>query len=105
MDQHSAGLFTAQTDSSCTDEQRLVCEWVLERTDSETWAQLADWFVDRPLRILFIIFLAWVVVRVLRRVVNRFAHAVAARSAEPPPDEDLPANPVLRRVALSLIHI
>jgi len=100
MVRHGTGTLLAQTDGSCADDQRLVCEWVLERTNSETWAQLADWFVDRPLRILFIIFLAWVVVRVLRRVVNRFAHAVAARSAEPPPDEDLPANPVLRRVAV-----
>ncbi len=100
MDPHSFGLLTAQADNSCAQDQRLVCEWVFERTESEAWAQLADWFVDRPLRILFILALAWIVVRILRRVVARFAQAVASRSAQPPDEEDLPGNPVLRRVAV-----
>ena len=93
-------LDEATADNLCGGNPDLVCEWVFERTGSEVWAGLADWFVDRPLRILFIIMLAWIVVRVLRRVVNRFASAIAERSAQPPNEEELPANPIMRRVAI-----
>lgn len=86
--------------SACSGSSDFVCEWVLERTGSETWAQLADWFVDRPLRVLFIVFLTWITVRVLRRIVNRFAAAIAARSAEPPSEEMLSKNPIRRRIAI-----
>lgn len=87
-------------EAACGTSPKLVCEWVFERTDSDVWAGIADWFVDRPLRILFIIGLAWFVVRLLRRVVGRFATAIAARSAQPPSEEELPANPIMRRVAI-----
>ncbi len=87
-------------ETACGLNPNLVCEWVFDRTGSEVWAGLADWFVDRPLRILFILALAWLVVRVLRRVVGRFASAIAERSAQPPSEEELPANPIIRRVAI-----
>lgn len=93
-------LDEATAETLCGGNPDLVCEWVFERTGSEVWAGLADWFVDRPLRILFIIVLAWIVVRVLRRVVDRFAAAIAERSAQPPDEEELPANPIMRRVAI-----
>ena len=58
----------------------LICEAIYERTESEFWAVAADWFLDRPLRILFILVVAWIVVRVLRRIVAEFAREVAERS-------------------------
>ena len=79
MDHNIAGTFVAQIDVACGDEQRLVCEWVFNRTSSNDWARIADWFVDRPLRILFILFLAFVISRLLRRVVQRFSQAIADR--------------------------
>ena len=83
--------------NACGDDQRLLCEWVFDRTDSQAWAQLADWFVDRPLRIVFIVVFAWIVVRILRRIVSRFALSIAERSGQPPSD-DASDNPVIRRV-------
>ncbi len=54
------------------DGQGAVHRWVLEQTDSETWADIADWFVDVPLRILWIWAVAWVVAKVVRRLIRRF---------------------------------
>ncbi len=67
----------------CGADSNLVCDWVFQRTESETWARLTDWLVDRPLRILFILFLAWFIARVLRKVVRKFASEVAERSLRP----------------------
>ncbi len=86
---------------ACGDDPNLLCEWVFDRTDHQTWARLADWFVDRPLRILFIIVFAWFINRVLGRVVTRFAEELAERSGRDPVREAEDAevdNPLLRTV-------
>ncbi len=85
---------------ACGADPNLICEWVFEETGSELGAGLADWFIDRPLRVLFIIVLAWIVVRVFRRVVRRFASAIAERSSQPPNEDELPTNPIMRRMAV-----
>jgi len=93
MDPFDLGHVVAQQSGStaaCGDDQRLICEWVFERTNSSAWAQLADWFLDRPLRVLFILVLAWVVSRVLRRVVRRFVEGVTRRTVEARHDEGSP---------------
>ena len=85
---------------ACGDDQNLLCEWVFEQTDSETWALLASWFVDRPLRILFVIVLAWIVSRVLRRIVRRFVAEIGERSAGGLASEDITVGSLRRRVSL-----
>ncbi|MDW3177379.1 MAG: mechanosensitive ion channel family protein [Acidimicrobiia bacterium] len=70
-------------EAACGSSPNIICEWVFEGTDSEVWAKLADWFLDRPLRILFILFLAWLLVRVLQAMVHRFADELAERGARP----------------------
>lgn len=69
--------------SACGASPNLICEWVFEQTDSEAWAKLADWLLDRPLRILFIVVLAWILVRVLQAMVHRFTDELAERGARP----------------------
>jgi small-conductance mechanosensitive channel len=54
------------------------CGWVVERTGNEQLGAFADWFVAKPLQILLIIFVAWVV----RAVVNRAVTRLADRAAE-----------------------
>lgn len=98
--QATTDVTDAPLEGACGVDPSLICEWVFDRTDSDVWARLSDWFVDRPLRILFILALAWLLVRVLRRVVRRFAAAIAERSSKPPREEDLPTNPIVRRVAI-----
>lgn len=84
MAQDTIDVSESSLESACGSDPNLICEWVFDRTDSTAWAELADWFLDRPLRILFIVVLAWVVARVLRGVVQRFATALATRSSQVP---------------------
>ena len=84
----------------CGDDRNLICEWVFERTDSEPGALLASWFLDRPLRIIFVLILAWIVNRVLRRIVRRFVTEVGERSAGGRAGEDVAFGSLRRRVSL-----
>ncbi|MEL7207557.1 MAG: mechanosensitive ion channel family protein [Actinomycetota bacterium] len=66
--------------NACGDEPRPLCRWVFEQTGSDLGAGAADWLVDRPLRILIILAVAWILNRVLRRSVKRFGDRAVARS-------------------------
>ena len=85
---------------ACGDDQNLICDWVFRQTNNETWALLASWFVDRPLRILFVLVLAWIVSRFLRRVVRRFVAEVGERSAGGRASDDVAMGSLRRRVSL-----
>ncbi|MEY2974601.1 MAG: hypothetical protein RIR49_1021 [Actinomycetota bacterium] len=64
---------------ACGDAPSSLCRWVYEATDgNETLAAMADWAVDRPLRILVVLLLAWVIARVARRLVRRIVRQVVA---------------------------
>ena len=65
---------------ACGSDPNLICEWVFEQTDSEAWASIADWFLDRPLRVVLILILASLAARIGRRIVSRFATEVGERS-------------------------
>lgn len=78
---------------ACGDDPNLLCEAVFEWTDNDTLAKLADWFVDRPFRIILILVVAWIVTRILRRAVTRFSEQLANRQRDSPPAND--ADPVL----------
>ncbi len=79
----------ADVNDACGSDTNLLCEWVFEATDNEALATIADWFVDRPLRILAILLAAWLISRILRRTVTRFSDRLATRHREPPePEED-----------------
>ena len=69
---------------ACGESSRsYACEKVFEWTDSELLARSADWLVERPLRVLIVIVLAFVVNRLARRAIDRFADGLAeARTDE-----------------------
>lgn len=66
----------AQTDEglrdACGSDPTQFCEWVYDQTSNETLASIVAWAVDRPLRILIIVVVAFVVSRVLRRAIEHF---------------------------------
>ncbi len=66
----------------CGDDPGSFCEWVFDRTDNETLAQLADWFMERPLRIVLIAVIALAVNRIARRAIGRFTHRLATFTDE-----------------------
>jgi small-conductance mechanosensitive channel len=55
-----------------------VCEQVYEWTESELAATAAEWLLDRPVRILLIVALAWLVSKIVQRTVERFVARIAA---------------------------
>ena len=63
----------------CYEETGSLCGQVYEWTDgNETAANLADWFVDKPVQILIVVAIAWVLARVARGWVRRFVTKVVA---------------------------
>jgi small-conductance mechanosensitive channel len=80
MVQETTSAAESTVETACGSDPNLICEWVFEQTDSEAWARIADWFLDRPLRVLLILALAWMAVRIGRRLVSRFATEVGERS-------------------------
>lgn len=90
-------------EAACGSDPNLICEWVFEQTNSKVWAGISDWFLDRPLRVLLILALAWLATRIGRRIVSRFATEVADRSTRQRSAE-LKDSPVLRRVSRLAQH-
>lgn len=56
--------------NACGDQPGLVCEWIYDLTENEGVAQTIDWIVAKPLKVIFILLLAWMVVRLARRGIN-----------------------------------
>ena len=69
-------LLAATLTDACGEDPGGVCEWVFNRTDNATLAELASWFVDRPMRITLILLSAFVVNFVVRRALSRFVDRV-----------------------------
>lgn len=61
-----------------------TCERVLEWTDSEFLAIAANWLLDRPIRILLIVLVAWIAARLLQRAVVKFTRSIANPDANTP---------------------
>jgi small conductance mechanosensitive channel len=68
----------------CYEQTSGLCRQVYDWTDgNETAADLANWFVDKPLRILLIVVIAWLAVRFARRGVHRFVTRLVVPSTTP----------------------
>lgn len=67
----------------CGTDPSFVCRQVLEVTDSETTASVVDFVVTTPLRIGFIVVLAVLVNRLVRRAIKRFAERMATGTQSP----------------------
>jgi moderate conductance mechanosensitive channel len=66
---------------ACGEDPGAVCEAVWDATGSEGWSKAADWFIGRPLTILLILIVAWIVSRLGRRAVRRAVHRLMESNA------------------------
>lgn len=66
-------MYQVETTNSevCTGGNDFICDWVYDVTGNETVAEALDWFVERPLKVLFILLVAWVVNRIVRSAIAR----------------------------------
>jgi moderate conductance mechanosensitive channel len=74
----------ANLTDACGADPGFVCEWVFDTTDSVRLAQLANWLVERPLRIVLILLVALILERFVRRAIARLIERIAREH-----DEDL----------------
>ena len=71
-------------DQECWEQGGNLCSWVYERTSqNETAAHLASWFVDRPLRVILILVLAFVATRLTKRWIKGLVAGVIAPKTSP----------------------
>jgi moderate conductance mechanosensitive channel len=66
-----------ELEEACGDAPGVACRWVFERTESEGWAKFADWLVSRPLKIIAILVVTYLLNRLVRRLITRFAERMA----------------------------
>ena len=64
----------------CGPDPSYICEELLKRTHSEALARSADVVFSKPLSILVIILVAWVVLRVLHGAIDRFVGSLAGQN-------------------------
>ena len=67
---------------ACGEEPGVACRNVYEWTENETLADLAEWLVDKPLRIACILLVAWIATRVARRLIRHSARRLVASTQD-----------------------
>ena len=65
----------------CNANQDFICDLVYDLTDNERLAEIVDWVVERPLKVLFILLVAYVLNRFVRRFIAK-AEARMVRDRE-----------------------
>lgn len=72
----------AATVEECWDNPGSLCTWVYDQSGgNETLANLADWFIDKPLKIVVILLVAWILTVVARRWIQRLVARVVAQKS------------------------
>lgn len=66
----------------CSGGADFICDWVFDITESETLAEIADWVVERPLKVLLLLVIAFVLNRLVRRAIDRFVERLVANREE-----------------------
>lgn len=61
---------------ACGPEPGNVCRFVYDQTESVGLAEASNWLTGTPLRILCVVLGSWVLNRVVRRVIKRFAQRI-----------------------------
>ena len=76
-----ASVDPARRLEACGEQPGNVCRFVIERTDNLFLAELADGLTGPPLRILLVVTGAWVLNKLVRRVVKRFGARIQGFAA------------------------
>lgn len=56
---------------ACAGGDDFICDWIYDVTGNEDLAEALGWFVERPLKVLFILLTAWVINRIVRSAIGR----------------------------------
>lgn len=79
-------ILLADLTSACGIEPSLTCDLVHGWTNNDVAAKLTEWLVEKPLAVLIIMGVAWIITRVSRRAIDRaITRLIESRNAS---DED-----------------
>ncbi len=93
MDDLAPASLSTAADSNCWEESGSLCRFVYDQFgENETLASASEWLIDKPLRILLILLVAWILSRLALRWVKR----VVGRMVAPP------SNPIERLERLGI---
>ncbi len=56
----------------CEPDDDSLCGWVGRRTGNDTLADLVDWFLARPFKVVLILLVAWIGGRIIRRMIRHW---------------------------------
>ena len=65
------GVLAATVNDACGPNPGFFCELVFDNTENERLAEIIDWVVARPLRIVLILLGAWLIKKVVHKVIRR----------------------------------
>jgi moderate conductance mechanosensitive channel len=71
-----AALEAEQLRRACSDQPGNLCRWAFDLTGNRNVAEAADWFSDVPLQIFWILVVAWLANRIVRRLIRRFGERI-----------------------------
>lgn len=87
---------TTTTACGPVEDAGTLCSTIFRLTGSEAVAQASDLLVAKPARIVFILVLAWLATRLLRRAIRRFTRRLGLVSADVVSAADRTAGTLLR---------
>ncbi len=73
----------AQLAEACSAKPGNACKFVYEQTGSVGFAEFVDWLTDVPLKIVWILLIAWVVNQVVKRAIGRFGDRISGLQTKP----------------------
>lgn len=83
--------------TGCDPDAGSLCGWVGRKTDNQTLADVVDWFLARPAKIVAILLVAWIGARIVRRIIRRWVPRIY--------DPHEPARERLGRLGISVPEI
>ena len=102
------GVPAATVNDACGPDPGFFCELIFDNTENERLAEIVGWLVERPLRIGLILLVAWIVKKIVHKVIER-AVGRLARQAETETEERLESASLLdfgarAAKAINMIH-
>ncbi len=75
-------IFALDLTEACGEEPGVACRNVYDWTGNAALSDLAEWSIDRPLKILIILVTAWILTKVSRRLIRRSARRLVDSTRE-----------------------
>lgn len=65
------GVPAATVNDACGPDPGFFCELIFDNTENERLAEIVGWLVERPLRIILILLVAWIIKKIAQKVIDR----------------------------------